>query len=335
MGEDARLVNQVSVLSADRRGFFAEDAYRTTHLLDDIEDKEMSKPIITIGIPAYNQESIIGESIESALSQSGKGIEIIVVDDVSTDKTVEVVEKFPVRLFQNEYNMGIGRNLRHIMKLCDTHYIIYLCGDDLFTSPDVVGDYIKQFKANPKLGIIGRYYYQFMNGYEGAIMVSRDKNILTQSCCPSGMAFKVDDFKATNKIFIETPAIVSQYLRKGYEWTMLEYDTVKARIHPGGNTATKESYYEGSMYENWRNLTGEPLKFYQGYIQIKNRAPKKLWEEIWESLKGNKMALLDLTFWLYVTVAVVLPGCVLKPLSNFYRHRITRRFVKIIERQSK
>ena len=295
----------------------------------------MSKPIITIGIPAFNQEKVIGESIESALEQRGRGIDILVVDDASTDGTVEVIKKYPVRLVQNEYNMGIGQNLKRLMRLARGHNIIYLCGDDLFTGPDVVSDYIKQFQGNPKLGIIGRYYYQFMNGHEGAVMVSCDENILTQACNPSGMAFKVDDFKATNKIFIECPSIVAQYLRKGYEWTMFRYDTVAARLHPGGNTATKESYYVGSMYENWRDLTGEPLKFYHGYIQIKNRAPKKLWEEICQSLKGNMTALLNPIFWLYATIAITAPGCVLRPLSNFWRHRITRRFCRIIERPSK
>ena len=293
----------------------------------------MSRPLITVGIPSYNQEKVIAESVESALAQRGKGIEVLVIDDASTDRTAEIAEGFDVRVIRNQHNLGIGHNLVKILQEARGHYIIFLCGDDLFTHPEVVKDYINQFRLNPKLGIIGRYYYQYMNGYDGAIMVSRDENILTQSCCPSGMAFKkIDGIKGSNRIFIEMPSIVSQYLRRGYEWTMFKYDTIKARIHPGGNTATKENYYEGSMYENWRNLTGEPLKFYQGYIQIKNRAPKKLWEEICQSLEGNKKALLDLSFWFFALIAVVIPGCVLKPLSNFYRHRITRRFVKTIER---
>jgi hypothetical protein len=149
------------------------------------------------------------------------------------------------------------------------------------------------------------------------------------------MGFKKEQIFATNKIFIECPSMVKEMLLKGYEWTMFEYDTIRARIHPGGNTGTKESYYKGSMYANWREILEEPLKFYQGYIQIKNRAPKKLWEEICESLKGNKQALMNPIFWFYAVVAVVIPGWILRPLSLFYRNRITRNFVKIIERKSK
>lgn len=297
-------------------------------------NKSMSKSVITICIPSFNQEKVIAESVESALSQKGKGIKVLVVDDASTDNTVQIVRQYPVGLVVNSCNLGIGRNLERCMSLADSHYIIYLCGDDQFTHPMVVSDYINQFRSNPKLGIIGRYYYQYMNGYDGAIMVCRDKNILTQSCNPSGMAFIKDKFMGSNKIFIECPSIVAQYLQKGYEWTMLEYDTVKARIHPGGNTATKEWYYTESPIKNWTDLVGRDFTFYQGFIQLKNRAPKMLWGEICESVKINPKVLFQPLFWLYATIAVIVPRRYLIPLSNFYRHRITRRFVRIIERAS-
>jgi glycosyltransferase involved in cell wall biosynthesis len=296
----------------------------------------MSKPVMTIGIPVFNSEKTIAESIESALEQNGKNIEILVVDDCSTDRTVEIIKKYKkVRLIQNAHNIGIGYNLEKIMQEAHGYYVIYLCGDDQFTSPDVVNDYISVFHLNSKLGIVGRYYYQYMNGYPGAIMVSRDENILTQSCNPSGMAFKRDKIEGTNKIFIECPFIVKQYLIKGYRWTMFRYDTIKAKIHPGGNTGTKESYYKGSMYQNWFDLLGEPLNFPQGYIQLKNRSPKTLWREICVSVKLNPRILLNPLFWFYSLMAIIVPTWVLKPLSNFYRHRITRLGCKIIERKSK
>lgn len=294
----------------------------------------MEDPVITIAIPVFNSEKTIAESVESAISQKLKWKkEVLVIDDGSTDRTVEIVSRYPVRLVVNAFNVGIGKNLEFLMKKAKGKYVIYLCGDDQFVDDKVVSDYVRVFKSNEKLGMIGRYYYQYMNGHPGPIMVSRDKNILTHSCNPSGMAFVRDrHISGTNKIFIECPSIVKHYLLNGWEWTMFEYDTIKARIHPGGNTGTKKEYYKGSMFENWRALTGEPFKFYQGFIQIKNRAPGNLWGEICQSLKGNQKALLDPTFWFYVIVAVVVPGFVLRPLSNFYRHRITRRFLKIKER---
>lgn len=300
----------------------------------------MSKPIITIAIPVYNSEKTIRESLNSAIQQAGgRDIEILICDDASTDGTKKILREYAdafkrIRVEHNAVNMGIGLNLGKLMGLARGHYIIYLCGDDQFADSFVVQDYIRAFQSNKKLGVIGRYFYQYMNGYPGPIMVSRDENILTQSCCPSGMAFKVvkDELAFQNKIFVEMPLVVAQYLRLGYEWSMLKYDTVRARIHPGGNTGTKESYYEGSMYRNWHDLLGKPLGFYQGFVQIKNRAPRNLWGEICEVIKTDKMALLHPQFYFYALTALLLPGRMLKPLSNFYRHRITRQFVRIIER---
>lgn len=293
----------------------------------------MQDPLITIAIPVFNSEKTIAESIESALDQKVKGREILVIDDASTDKTTDIVSRYPVRLKVNSENVGIGVNLCRLMTAARGRYVLFLCGDDQFTNDRVAADYLSVFQVADHIGVIGRYYYQYMDGYPGAIMVCRDKNILTSSCNPSGMAFRKDrQVVPTNKIFIECPSIVKQYLENDWKWTMFEYDTIRARIHPGGNTGTKESYYQGSMYQNWRDLLEEPLWFPQGFIQVKNRAPKKLWEEICQSVKGSRTALLRPTWWLFAIIAVVVPGSVLRPLSNFWRHRIMRRFLKIIER---
>src|SRR6476646_5825112 len=51
-------------------------------------------PLVSILIPAYNKEAWINETIESALAQTWKNKEIIIVDDRSTNKTLEIVRRF-------------------------------------------------------------------------------------------------------------------------------------------------------------------------------------------------------------------------------------------------
>ena len=297
-----------------------------------------SKNKITVAIPVFNNEKHIAEAIESALMQDYPLKEILVINDQSTDNTANlVIEKYvwkrkPVRLLYNEFNLGIGKNLEKLMTECKTKYILYLCADDVLTHPKVLSDVVRIFDDNPAIGVIGCYKYYFLDGHEGAIGVCRDNNILTSSCCPSGMAFRKMDIVGTNKIFVEMPSIVAQYLPK-YRWTIMEYDTVACRYSPGVNTGTKSSYYTESPTQNWIDLLGQNYQDFPVFITLKNRASfKMLMEEIWLHIRNDKFVMLKSGFWLHALIAIFLPSWILRNVSKFYRHRITRRNAKIIER---
>lgn len=287
---------------------------------------------ITIAIPAYNAESTIEDAIISANVQDYPLREILVCDDGSTDKTIEKARALGARVIVNEKNIGIGKNLEKLMREAYGKYVVYLCADDLFVNSKVVSDVVRIFDNDSSIGVIGRYYYFFMEGKPGAIGVCRDKNILTSCCCPSGVALRrLDDIKGSNKIFVEMPTMVSQYLRK-YRWTMLEYDTVAARFKPGYNTGNKESYYIESPTQNWIDLLGQNYQDFPMFIQLKNRAPKLLWREICLHVKNDKRVLWNVRFVFHVMVAIATPRWILKRLTNWYRHRIARRSARIIER---
>jgi len=66
----------------------------------------MINPLITVAIPVYNEESNISDCLRSILNQTYENIEIIVVDDGSTDRTYDIIKNdFPtVRLFQQEHS---------------------------------------------------------------------------------------------------------------------------------------------------------------------------------------------------------------------------------------
>lgn len=75
----------------------------------------MITPRVSILIPVYNRESFIGPCIQSAIEQTITDIEVIVVDNASTDKTWEVCKTLArqdsrIRIFRNETNIGPVRN---------------------------------------------------------------------------------------------------------------------------------------------------------------------------------------------------------------------------------
>jgi glycosyltransferase involved in cell wall biosynthesis len=297
---------------------------------------------VSIIMPVYNEQRIVGDSIFNAVMQDYKDKEIIVIDDCSTDLTYEICKLFipHIKSFRNEHNLGLSGNLNECIKKAQGEYIVILCGDDVFTHSEVVSDMVKMFESNSKLGVIGRYYYQYLDGHKGAVMTIRG-DILTSSCQPSGIGFRkaaiTKDFP--NKIFVEVPSIVKHIIDVGWEYEIMKYDTIAARLHPGvkGNAATNPSYYKTnppqSPTRNWYEVTGKPMGMYMGFIQIKNRAEWMLFSEIKETIKINPKCLLNIGFWFCALIAIIVPGWILRRLSNFYRHRITRLFCRIIERK--
>lgn len=94
----------------------------------------MSSPLISVVIPAYNHERFVGEAVKSVLDQSCNDLELIVVDDGSTDQTGEIVQGFTDNrihyYFQenqdafNTINRGIG--------LAKGTYVSILNSDDVY-----------------------------------------------------------------------------------------------------------------------------------------------------------------------------------------------------------
>jgi glycosyltransferase involved in cell wall biosynthesis len=294
---------------------------------------------VSVIMPVFNQEKLVEESFWNAYEQNFPDKEILIQDDCSTDRTYEICSRLPARVHRNNTNLGLGHNLNELVAQAKGEYIIILCGDDVFTDKRVISDMVELFEENPKVGVVGRYYYQYLNGYPGAVMTIRG-DIFTSSCQPSGIGFRKSalTYGFTNKIFVEIPLAIKQLLDLGWEYNMLRYDTIAARLHPGlkGNAATNPSYYKTNPQQsptlNWLEVTGKPLGMYLGLIQIKNRYPAILLSEIRQTIRINKKCLLNIGFWFCVLTALIVPGCILRRLSNWYRHRITRRFVKIIKR---
>lgn len=91
---------------------------------------------VSILIPVYNREILIEETVQSALNQTYKNIEIIIVDNKSTDNTWEVLQKLAsqddrIKIFQNETNIGPVRNWKRCIDEASGEYGKILWSDDL------------------------------------------------------------------------------------------------------------------------------------------------------------------------------------------------------------
>jgi glycosyltransferase involved in cell wall biosynthesis len=93
------------------------------------------KPLrFSVCIPNYNYERYLGETLQSVLDQTYPHFEILVADNASTDRSVEVVRSFPperIRLIENRYNIGFSPNLDRATAQATGDFLILLSSDDL------------------------------------------------------------------------------------------------------------------------------------------------------------------------------------------------------------
>lgn len=96
----------------------------------------IDKKLVSILIPVYNREHLIIPCIESALSQTYKNIEIIIVDNNSTDGTWNICKEYAknyecIKVFRNEHNLGPVLNWNECIKHANGEFAKILFSDDL------------------------------------------------------------------------------------------------------------------------------------------------------------------------------------------------------------
>ena len=111
-------------------------------------------PKVTVIIPSYNCEAYIAETIDSILNQTFKDLELIVVDDGSTDRTCEIVESYgdPVRLIrQSNARVCAARN-RGIRE-AKGEFICLMDHDD-YWYPEKLARQLQEFERHPEAGAV-------------------------------------------------------------------------------------------------------------------------------------------------------------------------------------
>jgi glycosyltransferase involved in cell wall biosynthesis len=113
----------------------------------------MSAPLITCVVPVYNGERFLAETIESILAQTHQPIEVIVVDDGSTDGTPEVTASFgnAVRCVR-QANAGLAAARNTGIEHARGEFVAFLDADDLW-HPEKLARQMTRFQARPDLDL--------------------------------------------------------------------------------------------------------------------------------------------------------------------------------------
>lgn len=111
-------------------------------------------PLVSVVIPTYNRARYIGETVESVLAQTYDNIEIIVVDDGSTDDTRRVLKPYQehiIYIYQENQGPSVARNTG-IMKSTGP-YIAFLDSDDLWM-PEKLEIQVAYLNEHPEVGLV-------------------------------------------------------------------------------------------------------------------------------------------------------------------------------------
>jgi glycosyltransferase involved in cell wall biosynthesis len=112
---------------------------------------------LSVVIPCYNERATIETVVEAVRTAPVEDIEIIVVDDASTDNSLEVLSSFArkhpiIRVYSNERNLGVIQTINRGLQLARCEYVFSSAADDE-VKPGLFEHSVRLFRAHPEAGI--------------------------------------------------------------------------------------------------------------------------------------------------------------------------------------
>jgi len=118
----------------------------------------MTKPLVSICIPTFNRANHITDALNYAIQQTYSNVEILVVDNCSTDSTMQICQQFKqkdsrISIYQNDTNIGACANLNRCVELAKGEYIKFLLSDDIIL-PTCVERMMEIFEKFPTVKLV-------------------------------------------------------------------------------------------------------------------------------------------------------------------------------------
>jgi glycosyltransferase involved in cell wall biosynthesis len=214
------------------------------------------QPLISVSMPAYNAELYIAESIESVLNQNYQNFELLVCDDGSTDRTLEIIQSYEkkdsrIKVFSVEKNIGLASVRNLISSKAHGKYIALLDSDDLCT-PDRFDEQVKVLESGVCDVCASEYYTLDMsNGkkrarhrYESDADLKALLTIYNPICNSTAMISREIVTKFSYKDNLKGgPEDYDLWVNlaiAGYRFKTIKRPLVTYRLHPGQVSKQKE-----------------------------------------------------------------------------------------------
>jgi glycosyltransferase involved in cell wall biosynthesis len=144
---------------------------------------------VSVIIPCYNGEAFLGQTIASVLSQTYADLQLVIVNDGSTDGTEGVVRQFndPRIVYHAQANAGVANARNKGMALATGKYIAFLDADDLYF-PDNLAEKVQFLRNNPEIPVVHAQEVKFasLSGRSIEVITGKGGWVLTHLLEMSG-----------------------------------------------------------------------------------------------------------------------------------------------------
>lgn len=227
----------------------------------------MKEPLVTVILPCYNGEKYIRLAIESILNQTYKNLEILVINDGSTDNSMSIIESYcaednRIILISNHINLGLIKTLNLGIDLAKGHYISRMDADDI-SHHSRIQKQVSYLIENPEIDLIGCRAISI--GTDGQILSKKESqlylekttikisSLLTQALFHGSILGKASVF-INNKYSEEYKhsedfELWNRIQSQGFAIENLNESLYYYRINPIGVSATNTSWQNQSHNE--------------------------------------------------------------------------------------
>ena len=213
---------------------------------------------ISVIIPAYNCQAYLQEAIESVLSQKMADLEIIVIDDGSTDGTAFIAASYaPFVICVSQKNMGIGAARNRGVNLAQGKFFAFLDADDLWTE-NKLSRQLALFKADPHIDALFGHAVQFISQE-----ISENPYLISTEPVPAHLPgtllirrenfFKVGLF-CTEHLLGEGVEWYGRLLQSGLNIVLSKEIFLKRRVHNNNSVTRHKSSYRDYVWHLKRLL---------------------------------------------------------------------------------
>ena len=235
----------------------------------------MQEIIVSVVVPVYNSEKYLEQCLDSISNQTLKEIEIICVDDGSTDNSLEILKRYSstdsrYKVIQKEHKEGTGAGAARNVGLqhATGKYIIFLDSDDFFENSMLEKGYEQIKKANAQMVLFGSWKYDDLTGKENEDISCYDYfptkevfsgrevsdtlfqltwgttwNVLLERCFVCGQGIQFQETRYTDDMLF-----VYMAMAEAERITILKIPFVHYRTNSGGSQSANRFEYMETMY---------------------------------------------------------------------------------------